>query len=96
MKYTDPKYQNDIIQMVGDYCGKPVSNYTDDPIKTQLTWSFYHAFFFAFTVCSTVGEKKCTFSCVLLKIPDSKLFYISFIVIIQATETYHQVALSDE
>lgn len=57
MKYTDPKYQNDVIKMVGDYCGKPVSNYTEDPIKTQMTWSFYHAFFFAFTVCSTVGKK---------------------------------------
>lgn len=55
MKYTDPKYQNEVIKIVGDYCGKPVSNYTADPIKTQLTWSFYHAFFFAFTVCSTVG-----------------------------------------
>lgn len=57
MKYTEPKYQNDVLKIVGDYCGKPVSNYTDDPVKTQsqLTWSFYHAFFFAFTVCSTVG-----------------------------------------
>lgn len=54
-KYTDPKYQNDVLKMVGDYCGKPVSNYTDDPIQTKLTWNFYHAFFFAFTVCSTVG-----------------------------------------
>lgn len=55
MKYTDPKYQNDVLKMVGDYCGKPVSNYTDDPIRTELTWTFYHSFFFAFTVCSTVG-----------------------------------------
>lgn len=44
-----------MLKMVGDYCGKPVTNYTDDPIAPQLTWSFYHAFFFAFTVCSTVG-----------------------------------------
>lgn len=71
MKYTDPKYHEPVLKMVGDYCGKPVSNYTDDPVKTQLTWSFYHAFFFAFTVCSTVGMKIVYTR--LLKMPDSKL-----------------------
>ncbi|XP_031638727.1 open rectifier potassium channel protein 1 [Contarinia nasturtii] len=53
VKYTEPKFHDAILQMVGDYCGKPVTNYTDgfQPFK----WSFYHAFFFSFTVCSTVG-----------------------------------------
>lgn len=40
---------------MGDYCGKPVTNYTQDAFQSPLTWSFYHAFFFSFTVCSTVG-----------------------------------------
>lgn len=55
VKYTDPKYHNEILQIVGDYCGKPVTNYTMDAYQTPMTWSFYHAFFFSFTVCSTVG-----------------------------------------
>lgn len=55
MKYTDSKYHTQVLQMVGDYCGKPVTNFTEDPFQPPLTWSFYHAFFFSFTVCSTVG-----------------------------------------
>ncbi|XP_016978662.1 open rectifier potassium channel protein 1 isoform X1 [Drosophila rhopaloa] len=46
--------QNEILERISDYCGKPVTNPPahDD---TPYTWTFYHAFFFAFTVCSTVG-----------------------------------------
>lgn len=55
MKYTDSKYHTQVLQLVGDYCGKPVTNFTEDPFQPPLTWSFYHAFFFSFTVCSTVG-----------------------------------------
>ncbi|XP_017125357.1 open rectifier potassium channel protein 1 isoform X2 [Drosophila elegans] len=46
--------QNEILERISNYCGKPVTNPPahDD---TPYTWTFYHAFFFAFTVCSTVG-----------------------------------------
>ncbi|XP_017085622.1 open rectifier potassium channel protein 1 [Drosophila eugracilis] len=46
--------QNEILERISDYCGKPVTlpPAHDD---TPYTWTFYHAFFFAFTVCSTVG-----------------------------------------
>ncbi|XP_017045820.1 open rectifier potassium channel protein 1 [Drosophila ficusphila] len=46
--------QNEILERISDYCGKPVTTVPahDD---TPYTWTFYHAFFFAFTVCSTVG-----------------------------------------
>ncbi|XP_032581186.1 open rectifier potassium channel protein 1 isoform X2 [Drosophila sechellia] len=46
--------QDEILQRISDYCDKPVTlppTYDDTP----YTWTFYHAFFFAFTVCSTVG-----------------------------------------
>lgn len=56
VKYTDPQYHHEIMRIVGDYCGKPVTNYTEDVKPVPLTWSFYHAFFFSFTVCSTVGR----------------------------------------
>ncbi|XP_067636203.1 open rectifier potassium channel protein 1 isoform X2 [Eurosta solidaginis] len=41
-----------ILTRVSEYCGKPV---TKEPEDKPYTWTFYHAFFFAFTVCSTVG-----------------------------------------
>ncbi|ALC48384.1 Ork1 [Drosophila busckii] len=47
--------QNDILERISDYCGKPVTDYTQDEYEIPYTWTFYHAFFFAFTVCSTVG-----------------------------------------
>ncbi|XP_055295256.1 open rectifier potassium channel protein 1 isoform X2 [Sitodiplosis mosellana] len=55
MRYTEPQYHKEILQIVGDYCGKPVTNFTLDVHQAPLTWSFYHSFFFSFTVCSTVG-----------------------------------------
>ncbi|KAH8276655.1 hypothetical protein KR044_007160, partial [Drosophila immigrans] len=47
--------QNEILEKITDYCGKPVTDYTKDEYEIPYTWTFYHAFFFAFTVCSTVG-----------------------------------------
>lgn len=58
-KYTAPNekaIQNEILHRVSDYCGKPVTNCTLDACIEPLKWSFYHAFFFSFTVCSTVGK----------------------------------------
>ncbi|XP_039497728.1 open rectifier potassium channel protein 1 isoform X2 [Drosophila santomea] len=46
--------QDEILERISAYCDKPVTlppTYDDTP----FTWTFYHAFFFAFTVCSTVG-----------------------------------------
>ncbi|XP_020805058.1 open rectifier potassium channel protein 1 isoform X1 [Drosophila serrata] len=47
--------QNEILDRITAYCGKPVTDYTKDEHDIPYTWTFYHAFFFAFTVCSTVG-----------------------------------------
>ncbi|XP_017038239.1 open rectifier potassium channel protein 1 isoform X3 [Drosophila kikkawai] len=47
--------QNEILERITEYCGKPVTDYTKDEHDIPYTWTFYHAFFFAFTVCSTVG-----------------------------------------
>ncbi|XP_037935600.1 open rectifier potassium channel protein 1 [Teleopsis dalmanni] len=47
--------QNEILTKISDYCGKPVTDANLDLYETPYTWTFYHAFFFAFTVCSTVG-----------------------------------------
>uniref|UniRef100_A0A0A1WTQ0 Open rectifier potassium channel protein 1 n=3 Tax=Zeugodacus cucurbitae TaxID=28588 RepID=A0A0A1WTQ0_ZEUCU len=45
----------EILENISDYCGKKVTNYTSDEFEPPYTWTFYHSFFFAFTVCSTVG-----------------------------------------
>ncbi|KAH8396254.1 hypothetical protein KR222_006521, partial [Zaprionus bogoriensis] len=47
--------QDEILERISDYCGKPVTDYKKDEYEIPYTWTFYHAFFFAFTVCSTVG-----------------------------------------
>ncbi|XP_017870557.1 PREDICTED: open rectifier potassium channel protein 1 [Drosophila arizonae] len=47
--------QDEILTRISDYCGKSVTDYTKDEYEIPYTWTFYHAFFFAFTVCSTVG-----------------------------------------
>ncbi|XP_064538951.1 open rectifier potassium channel protein 1 isoform X1 [Drosophila montana] len=47
--------QNEILERITSYCGKPVTDHTKDEYEIPYTWTFYHAFFFAFTVCSTVG-----------------------------------------
>lgn len=52
----DPKIQNVIIKRLSTYCKRPVTNYTLDEYEEPYQWTFYHAMFFAFTVCSTLGE----------------------------------------
>ncbi|KAL7032741.1 hypothetical protein ACKWTF_007390 [Chironomus riparius] len=52
---NDTKLQNEILEEVSDYCGKPVTHPSKDEFTAPYIWSFYHAFFFSFTVCSTVG-----------------------------------------
>ncbi|BFG02546.1 open rectifier potassium channel protein 1 [Drosophila madeirensis] len=47
--------QNEILERISEYCGKPVTDVEKDEHEVPFTWTFYHAFFFAFTVCSTVG-----------------------------------------
>ncbi|KAL9881378.1 open rectifier K[+] channel 1 isoform 1-T7 [Glossina fuscipes fuscipes] len=47
--------QNTILKRISDYCDKPVTDYRNDKYEIPYTWTFYHSFFFAFTVCSTVG-----------------------------------------
>ncbi|KAM7347804.1 open rectifier K[+] channel 1 isoform 1-T2 [Cochliomyia hominivorax] len=47
--------QNEILERITDYCGKPVTDASKDDSEPYYKWTFYHAFFFAFTVCSTVG-----------------------------------------
>ncbi|XP_059222681.1 open rectifier potassium channel protein 1 [Stomoxys calcitrans] len=47
--------QNEVLERISDYCGKPVTDYRSDEYEIPYTWTFYHSFFFAFTVCSTVG-----------------------------------------
>lgn len=60
-KYTAPNdedVQLDILNKVTDYCGKKVTNHTLDEYVDPYQWTFYHSVFFAFTVCSTLGNKK--------------------------------------
>lgn len=59
--------------MVGDYCGRSVSNSTINP---PLAWSFYHAVFFSFTVCSTVG-----YGNVKLESEASQIFVIFYALV---------------
>lgn len=47
--------QNEVLDRITDYCGKPVTDHRNDEYEIPFTWTFYHSFFFAFTVCSTVG-----------------------------------------
>lgn len=59
VEYASPgdlKIQNTILDKVTAYCGKPVTNYTLDEFETPYQWTFYHAVFFSFTVCSTLGK----------------------------------------
>lgn len=43
------------MERITDYCGKPVTDQSQDDSEPYYKWTFYHSFFFAFTVCSTVG-----------------------------------------
>lgn len=57
MKGKDKETQDEVLQKISNYCDKPVTNYTIEELDNYVPfrWTFYHAFFFAFTVCSTVG-----------------------------------------
>ncbi|XP_037032473.1 open rectifier potassium channel protein 1-like isoform X1 [Bradysia coprophila] len=51
----DEEIQNKVLAHVSDYCGRPVTNYTLDEYPEDYRRTFYHAFWFAFIVCSTLG-----------------------------------------
>lgn len=58
VQYTAPKdekLQNEILDRVSDYCGKPVTNHTLDEYIKPYIWSFFHSFHFSLIVCSTIG-----------------------------------------
>lgn len=44
-----------ILQRVSDYCMYPVTHPATDVHEAPHVWTYYHAFFFSFTVISTVG-----------------------------------------
>ncbi|XP_059621485.1 open rectifier potassium channel protein 1 [Phlebotomus argentipes] len=47
--------QHELLEKVSVYCEKPVTNYTEDKYLDPYVWTFYHSFYFVFTVISTVG-----------------------------------------
>lgn len=53
---TDETIQNKVFERIGDYCGRPVTNYTLDKNPDEYTRTFYHSFWFSFIVCSTLGS----------------------------------------
>ncbi len=58
VKFASPddiNIQNDVINRVSNYCGKPVTNYTLDEYPVDLKRTFYHSFWFTFILCSTLG-----------------------------------------
>uniref|UniRef100_A0A182QZ56 Potassium channel domain-containing protein n=1 Tax=Anopheles farauti TaxID=69004 RepID=A0A182QZ56_9DIPT len=58
VKYLSPEdyaLQRKLIGRLDDYCGSKVTNYTEDEYEPPYVWDFYHSFYFAFIVCSTVG-----------------------------------------
>lgn len=54
----DVQIQKDILNRVSTYCNKPVTDYRDDEFVNPYQWTFYHAVFFAFIVCSTLGKRE--------------------------------------
>ncbi|XP_035783662.1 open rectifier potassium channel protein 1-like [Anopheles albimanus] len=58
VKYLSPddaQLQRKLIGQLDDYCGSKVTNYTEDEYTPPYVWDFYHSFYFAFIICSTVG-----------------------------------------
>ncbi|GAB0094942.1 open rectifier potassium channel protein 1 [Sergentomyia squamirostris] len=47
--------QHELLEKISVYCEKPVTNYTEDKYLDPYVWTFYHSFYFVFTVISTVG-----------------------------------------
>lgn len=53
----DDSLQQYILEQVNDYCEKPVTAVDlEAALDEPYVWTFYHSFFFSFTVSSTVGE----------------------------------------
>lgn len=52
----DTHIQKDILNRLSSYCTKPVTNYKEDEFVNPYQWTFYHCVFFAFIVCSTLGN----------------------------------------
>lgn len=52
----DLKVQRYILDRLSTYCNKPVTNHTEDEFIPPYQWTFYHSVFFAFIVCSTLGN----------------------------------------
>uniref|UniRef100_A0A182RH20 Potassium channel domain-containing protein n=1 Tax=Anopheles funestus TaxID=62324 RepID=A0A182RH20_ANOFN len=58
VKYLSPEdleLQRTLIGRLDGYCGSKVTNYTEDEYEPPYVWDFYHSFYFAFIICSTVG-----------------------------------------
>ncbi|XP_058129094.1 open rectifier potassium channel protein 1 [Anopheles ziemanni] len=58
VRYLSPDdivLQGKLIGRLDEYCGNRVTNYTEDAFVPPYVWDFYHSFYFAFIVCSTVG-----------------------------------------
>uniref|UniRef100_A0A182K6H6 Potassium channel domain-containing protein n=1 Tax=Anopheles christyi TaxID=43041 RepID=A0A182K6H6_9DIPT len=58
VRYLSPEdieLQRKLIGRLDEYCGSRVSNYTEDEYEPPYVWDFYHSFYFAFIICSTVG-----------------------------------------
>ncbi|XP_039437335.1 open rectifier potassium channel protein 1 [Culex pipiens pallens] len=51
----DREIQGELLVRLSEYCDKKVTNYTLDEYVEPYTWNFYHSFYFAFIVCSTIG-----------------------------------------
>ncbi|XP_058448508.1 open rectifier potassium channel protein 1 [Malaya genurostris] len=51
----DPELQNELLDRLSEYCEKKVTNHTLDEYDPPYVWNFYHSFYFAFIVCSTIG-----------------------------------------
>lgn len=45
----------EVLERVSSYCMFPVTHPDSDEYETPYIWTFYHSFYFVFTVVSTVG-----------------------------------------
>lgn len=52
----DDYLRENILDEISNYCDKSVKNVTEVHSNKPYIWTFYHSFFFSFTVCSTVGK----------------------------------------
>ncbi|CRK99224.1 CLUMA_CG012564, isoform A [Clunio marinus] len=58
IKYLSPnntELQQLLLERVSDYCEQPLTHPSQDDFVAPYVWSFYHTFFFTFTVSSTIG-----------------------------------------